>query len=172
MVKNKKKKHWSKKKIDNKLLFGFILLILLLCVLVIFGTYFQDISWKNLTQNFNTFSIPTPTLKPDYIPQSTPIPTSIVPSLTLSEIPDKLNVSRSITQDPSPGHDNTLSHFRTNSDPGTVKKLYIALLALPPIPSRFLGSCVAHPYLVQYDLTFFKNGNLIKHGTINMFVGC
>src|SRR5579872_6221337 len=99
MTYKKNTKHWSKKKINNKLFFGIILLILLLYILVAFGTYFQNTSLKYLTHNLTTFSIPSPTLKPDYIPQSTPIPTSILPSHALSEIPDKVIVNRSITQD-------------------------------------------------------------------------
>jgi hypothetical protein len=174
MVKKKKTQHWSKQKINNKLFFGVILLILFLYILVAFGTYFKAISWNNIAQNFTVFSFPTLTPKPIYTSPPNTLPTSTIPKLKPSELPDELIVSRAVSTNPFQDHNYPLTHLKTINDPIIVQKLYIAILALPPVPTfpGDEGHCGAHPYLVRYNLTFYKNGGQFKHGVINILVGC
>jgi hypothetical protein len=87
-------------------------------------------------------------------------------------IPDGLQVSRSVSP-LGQKTKNPLSPFKTINDTAVVQKLYKAILALPPYPLMGVtGSCVRDPQLVLYDLTFFKNGKLIRHGTIDILAGC
>src|SRR6266516_304103 len=114
-------------------------------------------------------STPLPATKLIAFPTATSSPTSVI-----SEMPDELKVSRAISQNPFQEHNYPLSSFKTINNQAIVQKLYRAILALPPYPTGVAGEghCVAHPFLVRYDLSFFKNGKLVQHGTINLLVGC
>jgi hypothetical protein len=97
----------------------------------------------------------------------TVIPT---PTISLSEMPDELKVSRSVTSLVQKTN-NPMVPFKTISDPTIVQKLYSTILALPPFPTPYepnlSASCAFNAQRILYDLNFFKNNKLLRHGILS-----
>lgn len=86
--------------------------------------------------------------------------------------PDDLKVSRSIN--PLGQNNNSVTFYKEVNDPTSVQELYKAILALPVYPSSQIGAtnhCVMNPSKVLYELSFFKNSQLVQQGTITI-IGC
>ncbi len=112
-----------------------------------------------------------------HIAQAVVSPTTIPsPAPVYSEMPNELKVSRSATPLDRKTK-NPMLPYKTINDPAVVQKLYNAILALPPYPTSnptrppLANHCVKDPILALYELNFFKNERLIRHGTMTI-LGC
>src|SRR5260370_21596249 len=106
-----------------------------------------------------------------FLKQSAPFPLSTptiltTPTLPYSELPDKLQVSSSVSA-PLQRHINPQPWSTSIDDSVVVQRLYNAILALPSYPTpnpalHLVGHCVNNPILTLYELNFFKNGKLFR----------
>jgi hypothetical protein len=185
----KKKKQisspWSNKKIDEKLLFGSVLIFLLIYAFAVYAytspilntsafsvqDYFRTMywNWKN-----SLLSQPVESSRPVKLTIFTP---TLFPSEVNSSTISEVKVSRSISsfvRANSVGANSPFIPLGEITDHATAQVLYDTIVALPPYPTPVSGrplsaSCAFNAKNVLYDLSFLSFDNKpIHHAVVSM----